>query len=150
MTKPLLMPPEQLHVMAEHHGDEEAYVVLGIGSMTFSQWDDSASRLAHALVDAGVAPDDRVAIHLEPTHALTWVVTYAAVHRAGAVAVPMNPQLTRPELERMLTHSGAVAAVTETSLLDRYPEDRPRVVVVVGDGGPRPAPGPAWWPGPSS
>ena len=137
MTKPLLMPPEQLHVMAEHHGDEEAYVVLGIGSMTFSQWDDSASRLAHALVDAGVAPDDRVAIHLEPTHALTWVVTYAAVHRAGAVAVPMNPQLTRPELERMLTHSGAVAAVTETSLLDRYPEDRPRVVVVVGDGGDR-------------
>ena len=125
------MPPEQLHAMAEHHGDQQAYVVVGIGSMTFTEWDDEASRLAHALVAAGVAPDDRVAIHLEPSNALRWVVTYAAVHRAGAVAVPMNPQLTTPELERMLTHCGAAAAVTEEALVSRYPQGRPGVVVVV-------------------
>jgi acyl-CoA synthetase (AMP-forming)/AMP-acid ligase II len=154
VTEPALMPPEQLHAMALHHGDQQAYVVVGIGSMTFTEWDDQASRLAHALVSAGVSADDRVAIHLEPTNALHWVVAYAAVHRAGAVAVPMNPQLTTPELERMLTHSGAAAAITEETLLARYPGGLPRVVVVVpstgtdradGPGPTSPRPGSAAW-----
>ncbi len=125
------MPPEQLHAMAADFGDETAYVVVGVGTHTFRQWDELASRLARGLISAGVVPDDRVTIHLEPANALQWVVAYAAVHRAGAVAVPLNPQLTRPELERMLTHCNAAASITEESLLPRYPGDRPRVVVVV-------------------
>jgi acyl-CoA synthetase (AMP-forming)/AMP-acid ligase II len=129
------MPPEQLHAMALDFGDETAYVVVGVGTLTFRQWDELASRLARGLVSAGVGPGDRVTIHLEPANALQWVVTYAAVHRAGAVAVPLNPQLTRPELERMLAHCEAVASITEESLLPRYPGDRPRVVVVVPSGG---------------
>ena len=58
-----------------------------------------------------VEPGDRVAIHLEPANALRWIVAYAAIHRAGAVAVPFNPQLARPEVERMLDHSGAVGGL---------------------------------------
>ncbi len=80
-------------------------------------------------------PGDRVAIHLEPANALQWVTSYSAIHRAGAVAVPFNPQLTRPEVERMLTHSGAAAAITEVSLLPRYEGRRPAVVVAVPDAG---------------
>jgi acyl-CoA synthetase (AMP-forming)/AMP-acid ligase II len=129
------MPPEQLHAMAVDFGDETAYTVVGVGALTFRQWDGLASRLARGLVSAGVGPDDRVTIHLEPANALQWVVAYAAVHRAGAVAVPLNPQLTRPELERMLAHSDAAASITEESLLPRYPNDRPRVVVVVPSDG---------------
>ncbi len=142
MSRTTTMPPEQLHAMAMRYGGETAYLVVGQGALTFSQWDDSATRLARALVDAGVAPDDRVTIHLEPANALFWVTAYAAVHRAGAVAVPFNPQLTRPELERMLTHCGAVAAITEDALVERYPDDRPGLVVTVptvtdGAGGAR-------------
>ena len=135
MTGVAAMPPEQLHAMASRYGDESAYLVVGGGELTFRAWDETASRLARALVGAGVSPDDRVTIHLEPANALRWVVSYAAVHRAGAVAVPLNPQLTRPELERMLTHCKARASITEETLLERYPAGRPALVVRVPSAG---------------
>ena len=115
--------------MAEAFGDETAYTVVGTGSMTFAAWDDAASRLARGLVGAGVAPGDRIALHLQAPNALRWMTAYAAVHRAGAVAVPFNPQLTRPEVARMLAHSGTTVAFVEHALLDRH-EPGARVLVV--------------------
>ncbi|MGO8873086.1 MAG: class I adenylate-forming enzyme family protein [Acidimicrobiales bacterium] len=138
MSHPPVLPPEQLHAMALAFGDETAYQVVGGGSLTFAEWDTSASRLARGLIVAGLQPGDRVAIHLDPSNALRWIVAYAAVHRAGAVAVPLNPQLTQPEVERMLAHSGAAAAIVEASLLSRYAGERPSLVVRVpaaGDAG---------------
>jgi acyl-CoA synthetase (AMP-forming)/AMP-acid ligase II len=126
--------------MAQAFGDETAYTVVKGSSLTFDQWDTTATRLARGLIDAGVEPGDRVAIHLEPARALQWVVSYSAIHRAGAVAVPFNPQLTRPEIERMLTHSGAAAAITEASLLERYEGRRPSLLVGVPDGVDGPLP----------
>ena len=51
-----LLPSEQLHAMAEAFGDETAYTVVDHGSMTFAEWDTTATRLARGLVGAGVAP----------------------------------------------------------------------------------------------
>src|ERR1700689_4449427 len=90
--------PEQLHAMAVSYGDQTAYKVLGGSSLTFARWDADASRLARGLLDAGVEPGAPVGIHLHPTNLLRWIVAYAAVHRAGAVAVPLNPQLAQPEV----------------------------------------------------
>jgi acyl-CoA synthetase (AMP-forming)/AMP-acid ligase II len=141
MSATLQLPPEQLHATAEAFGGETAYTVVGGSSMTFEQWDSSATRLARGLIDAGIEPGDRVAIHLEPHHALQWVTSYSAIHRAGGVAVPFNPQLTRPEIERMLTHSGATGAITQVSLLPGYEGHRPTVLVGVPEDvdGPLPA-----------
>ncbi len=146
MTSATQTTAEQLHAMALAFGGATAYQVVGGGVLTFGQWDESASRLAHGLVEAGVAPGDRVAIHLETPNALRWITAYAAVHRAGAAAVPLNPQLTRPEVERMLAHCEAAAALVEHSLLARYEGRRPRLLVgvpaasdddgAVPDGGP--------------
>jgi long-chain acyl-CoA synthetase len=122
---------EQLHVMAESFGDKIAYKVVGSGSLTFAEWDGGASRLARGLVNGGVAPGDRVLVHLDSSNAIRWMLAYAAIHRAGAVAVPANPQLTRPEVERMLEHCSAQAALVEESLLDRYAEQRPPLLVAV-------------------
>ncbi len=126
-----LLPPEQLHAMAVSFGDQIAYQVVGGGTLTFEQWDTDASRLARGLIDGGVVPGERVAIHLEPTNALRWIATYAGIQRAGAVAVPFNPQLSRPEVARMVAHSGAAAAVAEESLLSRYENGGPPLVVAV-------------------
>jgi acyl-CoA synthetase (AMP-forming)/AMP-acid ligase II len=117
--------------MAESFGDKTAYEVVGGGSHTFAEWDSGASRLARGLIDSGANPGDRVVIHLETTNALKWMMAYAAIHRAGAVAVPLNPQLTRPEVERMLAHCGARAGFVEESLLDRYSGKRPAVLLAV-------------------
>ena len=136
-----LLPPEQLHAMAVSFGDQIAYQVVGGTSITFDQWDAGASRVARGLIDGGVVPGDTVAIHLEPANALRWVMIYAGIHRAGAVAVPFNPQLSRPEVTRMVTHCGAAAAFTEEALVSRYESEGPPLVVVVPapDADPDPA-----------
>ncbi|HEX7459735.1 MAG TPA: AMP-binding protein, partial [Acidimicrobiales bacterium] len=138
-----LLPSEQLHAMAEAFGDETAYTVVGYGSMTFAEWDTTATRLARGLVESGIAPGDRVAIHLQASNALRWMSVYAAVHRAGAVAVPCNPQLTRPEVARMMAHSGTTVAFVEHSLLDRHEPSRPTRVVNVPEVGDDSGAGPA-------
>ena len=120
--------------MAGAYGDETAYRVVGGGSMTFAEWDADTSRAARGLMAHGVGPGDRVAIHLEAANALRWMVSYAAIHRAGGVAVPFNPQLTRPEADRMLSHSGAVVALVEETLVDRHADGRATVVAVPGAG----------------
>jgi len=54
-----------------------------------------------------------VGIHLDPSSALRWLVSYTAVHRAGGVAVPMNPRLAPAEVAHVLAHSGAAAVVAD-------------------------------------
>ena len=129
------LPPEQLHAMAQAFGDETAYTVVGRGDLTFTAWDSTASRVARGLVDAGVEPGDRVAIHLEAANAIRWMTAYAAIHRSGAVAVPLNPQLSQPEVARMVAHCGAAAVFVDDALLPRHAGGGPAVVVAVPPAG---------------
>ena len=110
---------ETLRWMAESFGSETAYSIVDGGFLTFDEWDAGANRLARGLVESGIQPDDRVAIHLSPGNAVRWLVTYAAVHRAGAVAVPLNPRLAASEVSRMLSHCSARAVVADGELVER-------------------------------
>jgi len=49
---------------------------------------------------------------------VAWVESYAGVHKAGAVAVPLNTRLTYSELEALLTHAEAKAIVHSESLTE--------------------------------
>lgn len=85
--------------------------------MTFADWHSRANRLARGLVGIGVEPGARVAIHLSHENALRWIVTYTAVHRAGAVAVPLNPRLASSEIASMLAHAGVNVVVADGGLV---------------------------------
>ena len=104
---------EHLRRMAEEFPDQVAYTVVDAGTLTFSQWDGEANAMARGLAGIGLRPGDRVGIHLDPAAALRWLVSYTAVHRAGGVAVPMNPKLAPAEVRHVLTHSGATAVVAD-------------------------------------
>jgi acyl-CoA synthetase (AMP-forming)/AMP-acid ligase II len=104
---------EHLRRMAEEFPGETAYTVVDVGSMTFDEWDAKANAMARGLVARGVAPGDRVALHLDPASALRWLVSYAATHRAGGVAVPMNTRLAPAEVAHVLAHAGATALVAD-------------------------------------
>jgi acyl-CoA synthetase (AMP-forming)/AMP-acid ligase II len=104
---------EHLRRMAEEFPDQAAYTVVDVGALTFSEWDGQANALARELVAAGLRPGDRVGIHLDPSSALRWLVSYTAIHRAGGVAVPMNPRLAPAEVAHLLAHSGAAALVAD-------------------------------------
>ncbi|HTI85446.1 MAG TPA: malonyl-CoA synthase [Alphaproteobacteria bacterium] len=58
---------------------------------------DLSARLAHALVNLGVAPGDRIAVQVEKSPEA--IVLYLACLRAGAVYLPLNTAYTLAELE---------------------------------------------------
>jgi len=109
--------PEFLRRMAEQYPGERAYRVVDGDSLTFSEWDRQANRLARGLVAKGLGPGDRAAIHLDATNALRWLVSYSAVHRAGGVAVPMNPRLSPHEIGRVMAHADVRAAIADEALV---------------------------------
>ncbi len=130
---------DQLRFMAERHGGATAYRDLDAGTaITFAEWEEASNRLARGLVARGVRLGDRVSIYLPGEEALRWIVSYAAVHKAGAVAVPTNTRLSPRELAVILGHCEASAMVTCRELLPVVREVRRSVpslglVVSAGD-----------------
>ncbi len=110
---------DQLRFMAREHPNVTAYRDLDAQtSITFSEWDAASNQMAHGLIDAGIAPGERVSIYLPGDEALRWIVAYAAVQKAGAVAVPTNTRLTIPELTTILGHAEAAALITAGDLVE--------------------------------
>ncbi|RSN22192.1 non-ribosomal peptide synthetase [Streptomyces sp. WAC 05977] len=97
--------------------DAEA-VVCRDRSLTYAELDRRANRLANTLIDAGVKPQDPVAVLLRRDVDL--VVALFGVVKAGAVHVPMDPDYPADRLAYMLDDI-APAAVVSTSDVDGLP-----------------------------
>ena len=111
--------PDQLRLMASAYPDEVAYRNLGDGSsITFGCWERESNRLAHGLQAKGVRKGDLVAIDLEAEQILDFIVTYSAVHKIGAVSVPMNNRLSPPEMRAILEHAEVTAVVCSSAFED--------------------------------
>jgi acyl-CoA synthetase (AMP-forming)/AMP-acid ligase II len=117
----------QLASMAELFPDEVGYRMVDGGHLTFGDWEAQANRFARGLVAADVGHGDRVAIRLNGVNALRWVIAYAATHKVGAAAVPIDPRLAPPEVAHMLAHARVVAIVADEervqSALDSAAQD---------------------------
>jgi acyl-CoA synthetase (AMP-forming)/AMP-acid ligase II len=96
--------PDQLRWAAEHYPDQVGFEVARIGALTLSDWHRRSSQVARGLVDRGVRPGDRVALVLTPQDGLTFVCAYTAIHKAGAVAVPVNIRLSPVQVAAILAH----------------------------------------------
>jgi acyl-CoA synthetase (AMP-forming)/AMP-acid ligase II len=109
---------DQLRFMAQRYGDEVAYRDMGSsGALTFHEWDARSNALARGLVTRGIQQGDRVSIYLPNDECLRWIVAYAAVHKAGAVAVPTNTRLSTRELTVILGHAAVRTVLTCEELL---------------------------------
>lgn len=110
---------DQLRFMAGSVPEAVAYRELGRGaSITFAEWHARSNRVARGLVARGIGHGDRVALYVPGERALDWIVAYAAIHKAGAVAVPTSTRLSERELEVVLGHAGARAILTAEELRD--------------------------------
>ncbi len=110
---------DQLRFMARTGGDRIAYTDLDAGaSITFRAWDERSNQLARWLVDRGVAKQDRVALYMDSDHCLQWIVAYAAIHKAGAVVVPVNTRLSIDEVLTILRHAEPAVIITNERLLE--------------------------------
>ena len=72
---------------------------------TYIELNSLIDRAAWGLVDLGVKPGDRVAIHME--NCPQFVIAYFGAQRAGAIVVPVNPMFKQAELDYELNDSQA-------------------------------------------
>ena len=108
-------------------------LLLRTGDCEVSVEDSHPRRLAE--LHAEVAATDaflRRTVQLQPGQPVAIYRTndprcfrlFLAIIRAGGIAVPLNPQLTLPEVRRILLNSGASILITDKPTFDRTIQDR--------------------------
>jgi long-chain acyl-CoA synthetase len=88
--------------------------------ITYGELRRMAERVAGFLHAAGVRRGDRVLLASE--NRPEWAVAYFGILRAGAAAVPVDPQLTAAELANLWKTAGAPIALVSDDTAERHPE----------------------------
>ncbi|CAB5125354.1 Long-chain-fatty-acid--CoA ligase (EC [Olavius algarvensis associated proteobacterium Delta 3] len=104
-----------LEAVAREHADNTAVTFLRDGrnetEVTFGQLQADVNRFANFLLDLGVKKGDRVILFIRKS--LVAVTAHFALHRIGAMAVPLNPGFKKSELEYLLGDASAGLIITE-------------------------------------
>ena len=103
-----------LHRHAERQPSKAA-VRTADRSITYAELEASVTCLARYLLDRGLRPGDRVAVHW--SNSIETVQLLLAAFRAGLVAVPINLRLKVPEIAYMFEHSSARICFSEPALV---------------------------------
>ena len=116
--------------------DRPALVCAATGrTLTYREFDDATNRLARLLIDAGVGPEDFVAVGLP--RGLDWIIALWAVVKSGAAWAPVDPAYPRARIEFMLADSGTRLLLTDrASLADVSPADDSAIRCIVVDDEP--------------
>jgi long-chain acyl-CoA synthetase len=107
--------------------DADAVVELDGPKLTYRELWDRAAKVAGGLRDAGVGRGDRVAVRHGNT--LEWVLSFFGAQLAGAVVVPVNTRFAEPEVDYVVTDSGAKVVLSADGPL---PDGTPYVVDDLG------------------
>lgn len=113
--------PDLLSLRAAAAPAHAALIVHGGATLTYRAWDRRSNALARGLAAQGVRPGERVALLFDNAWWTDYAVSYVAVHRAGAVAVPLSPRFSGPELAQVLDHSGAGLVLCPVDLAGLVP-----------------------------
>jgi acyl-CoA ligase (AMP-forming) (exosortase A-associated) len=105
-----MMCVDRLH--RQHPGDAVALVEQHRVT-SYADLERMVAAVAGGLANAGVRPDDRVAVWLNKTTAA--VVALLATMRAGAIAIPVNPLLKAAQVGHILADSGAALLLTNAA-----------------------------------
>jgi malonyl-CoA/methylmalonyl-CoA synthetase len=97
--------------------EKEAIVFLRGGEVetriSYRELDDDSNRIANTFRDLGVEKGDRVILSLPKS--LIFVVAYLAIQKIGAIAVPLDPGLKKPEMEYLIKNVGAKLVLSGTA-----------------------------------
>lgn len=106
-------------------------VRFGGQALTHGELESKASRLAGGLLEAGIAPGDRVALFMPNCPEL--VIAYLACFAAGVIAVPLNTRYRAAEVAYALERSGAGTVIVHRDLRGEV-DTSPTRLWIVGDG----------------
>jgi long-chain acyl-CoA synthetase len=90
------------------------------GNRSFAELDANCNRLARALAERGVGPDDGLALFC--ANRPEFVEVMFAAERAGIRVTAIRPDLTPREVEYILGDCGATAIIADSTLSDRLIE----------------------------
>ena len=114
--------------------DKIAVAMLDGEANTYSELDTITNRVAQAMLGAGIAPGERVAIWMD--NDLAYLHVYFACLKSGHVVVQVNVRHTAPEASYQLANSGAVALFFDDSVAERVEKlevhDQLRLLVTSG------------------
>ncbi len=116
MTDPkaALTTPTWFRALAERHGDAEA-MVDSRHRLTYRQLDEQSAVWARGLLARGVGKRSRIGLWMG--NGVEWLVSFAAVTRIGAVAVPLSTFFKGAELARVVRHADLQGLVVQQPFL---------------------------------
>lgn len=105
----------RLRVVADPGGT--ALVLEDGRSLSYQEWDERSNAAGRGLSARGAGQGDTVGLVFDNRHWDEYAAAYIAVHKAGAAAVPMAPDVAGPDMARILRHSCAVGVICPTDLM---------------------------------
>ncbi|GAA1220557.1 acyl-CoA synthetase [Prauserella alba] len=117
-------------------GDRTA-VVCGDRSLTYTELDERANRLAHHLASIGVGKGDHIGVYSR--NSLEMIETMFAAYKLRAIAINVNYRYVEAELSYLLDNGDVVALMYERQYSDRVAAVLPSLprlkhVFVIEDG----------------
>ena len=121
--------------IADEYGDHTAVVGTG-GSLTYREIESRSQQVAEGLLQRGIGKGSRVGLWL--TNGTEWVLTWAAVTRIGAVAVPLSTFLSDRELAKVARHADLHGLIVHRRMLGQDVQARLEKAFpsLAGPGGP--------------
>lgn len=122
-TSPPTLPCSLLHGMFEEAADrspEATALIACEGQYSYGQLDAEANRIANALVDLGLAPEERVAFLLPRTGRI--LMTMLGILKAGGAYIPLDLEYPKGRVEQILADSQARFLITSDDWRADYPE----------------------------
>lgn len=125
-------------LIAPHKGNATTFLSNDDGTtISFDAFTKRAAQIAHVLIEANVAPGDRIVVQA-PKLADT-VALYAASLQVGAVYLPLNPAYTQSELSYFISDASPALVVcdsqNEAEIKDLMPGSDAKVLTLGGDAG---------------
>jgi acyl-CoA synthetase (AMP-forming)/AMP-acid ligase II len=105
--------PERLATRAAERPDDIAHEVVHGARLTVGEWHRRSNAAARGLIERGVRPGDRVVLSCANQNLIEYAISYAAVHKAGGTAVPVQQRTGEHQLRQICAQSRAVAVIAE-------------------------------------
>ena len=108
---------EVLQQSLEKYSARTAFSLWRGADVTYSEVGERVKQVQAMLIDAGINPGDRVAILSSSVP--NWGVAYFAIASAGYVVVPIMPDFTSEDIDRIVEHSETKALFVSDRLFSK-------------------------------